>query len=211
MPISRFVQTAVAALFATCLGGAAEAAPITFVTSPTALAVPGSTIEDFEGSFHIAGGSWSSVGPVSVVIGSFPGLFAQPYGDSTHYASVFSHGIAALNLTTPGSVLGLLWGSVDAYNGIFFFDAAHQLIQAFTGADVFPPANGNQGVAGTTYAYFTSTTPFTTVLFASSQNSFEFDNVSVSAVPLPAALPLFGAALAGLGVMRRRRIRKTAA
>ncbi len=79
-----------------------------------------------------------------------------------------------------------------------------------TGADVFPAAGGNQGVAGTTYAYFTSTTPFTTVLFASSHNSFEFDDVSVSAVPLPAALPLFGVALAGLGVMRRRRVRKPA-
>ncbi|MCG8550073.1 MAG: VPLPA-CTERM sorting domain-containing protein [Desulfobacterales bacterium] len=38
-------------------------------------------------------------------------------------------------------------------------------------------------------------------------NNFSFDTVGVSAVPLPAALPLFGAAMAGLGFLGWKRKR----
>lgn len=43
------------------------------------------------------------------------------------------------------------------------------------------------------------------VFHDSSTGNVRVDDIVVSAVPIPATLPLFGAALAGLAVMRRRR------
>ena len=47
---------------------------------------------------------------------------------------------------------------------------------------------------------------FNKVTFISDgSNAFEFDNVSANAVPIPAALPLFGTGLGLLGLLARRR------
>lgn len=207
--MNRKLATLAAALLALGLGTSAQASTITFHTSSSV--VPDLGTEDFEfvGGTDISGASWALNNAV-ITSGSVPGLWAKPSGDDTLYANVFGGGSITLSLSTPGRMLSLLWGSVDTYNTIQFFDAANVLLGSFTGLDVLPPANGNQGAAGTLLAYFTSSTPFSKVVFSSSGNSFEFDNVSVATTPIPAALPMFGAALAGLGALARRR-RKIAA
>jgi hypothetical protein len=47
--------------------------------------------------------------------------------------------------------------------------------------------------------------------FSSPNNAFEFSNIETAPVPLPAALPLFGSVLAGMGFFRWWKRRSTAA
>lgn len=124
--------------------------------------------------------------------------------DNTNYLSVQLGGVATFSLDKAAHYFGFLWGSVDKYNAITFLGAGDKLLASFTGADL-PQSVGNRTLGGTFYANFTSSAEIMKVVLTSGLNAFELDNVRVAAVPVPAALPLFGAALAGLGLVARRR------
>ncbi len=114
---------------------------------------------------------------------------------------------------THAVIRGLLWGSVDSYNTLSFYDGTTLLFN-FTGLDVDSLANGNQGAAGTLYVNINSATPFDRVVASSSAYAFEFDNVAlavdpitlpVNGVPEPGTLALLGLGLlAGITTRRRR-------
>ena len=81
--------------------------------------------------------------------------------------------------------------------------------------DVSHSSQGNMNWATETIAFQagSDSTKLTFASLDSNQNSYwgpAVGNVSVSAVPLPAALPMFGAALVGLGGLARRRAKKSA-
>ena len=143
--------------------------------------------------------------------GNGTGFGAQPNGaDTTTYLST-GVGSIELDFTQNLSYLGVLWGSIDGYNSIAFYDGA-TLLQSFSGTDILAGANGDQGVNGTLYVNFNSDTLFNRVVFSSTQNAFEFDNVAYNQTidhevpaPEPVTLSLFGAGLAGVGALRRRR------
>ena len=135
----------------------------------------------------------------------------QPNGqDATPYLASGSNGgnnpLAAVALDLPFEALyfGILWGSVDTYNTLSFYNGA-DLIGTITGTDVNVAANGDQGEQGTFYVNITSTLAFDRVVATSSQYAFEFDNVALSETPIPApaALAVFGLGLLGLGLARR--------
>jgi hypothetical protein len=138
----------------------------------------------------------------------------QPDGvDATPYLTTGSTGAfggASVTLTLPGleRYLGLLWGSVDAYNTLSFYNGA-TLVGVVTGSDVTGSPNGDQGVNGTLYVNINAdaASAFDRVVATSSQYAFEFDNVAFNRnpIPEPASLALLGAGLAGLGIVRRRK------
>lgn len=110
------------------------------------------------------------------------------------------------------NTLSLMWGSLDTYNSIefYYFDGVSEnLVGALYGDD--------EDFAGAPYslgfinAVITTSSAFNRFKILSGRNSFELANVSISAVPLPAALPLYGAGLAVMGFVGWRKRKKSAA
>jgi hypothetical protein len=157
-----------------------------------------------------------SLDNAQIVIGSASGLYAMPYfsngngaffgespangADSTRYLAVEGGGTATFRFNAPQSYLGLLWGSVDTYNALSFYDASGNLITTIDGDRAGADANGNQGAAGTDYVNVFSDVAFTRVVASSSGNAFELDDVAYdppppSAIPEPASLTMLGTAI----------------
>lgn len=136
----------------------------------------------------------------------------QPNGqDTTIYVTAGGIQGSSATFLLPEHELyfGLLWGSVDTYNTLEFFDG-NTLIGSISGTDVNAAANGDQGAAGTFYVNINSTIAFDRVVATSSSHAFEIDNIAFNpsvptGTPEPITLSLFGAGLAGLGFARRRR------
>jgi len=168
----------------------------------------------------LGGAGTLALNGAQIVNGSASGDYAAPnpgVPDATNYLSVYNGGTATFSVTSGTGGVGIEWGSVDTSNYLNFYGKNGNLLGTITGQDIVntlagviitggPGVGTNWGPGGTIYADVVSSAPIYSWQAGSGQNSFEIGNVS--AVPLPAALPLFGAALAALGGfgfrMRRR-------
>ncbi len=170
------------------------------------------------------------VSDAQAVTGSLGGQYAAPYlsgnngvgfgspdqpngQDTTTYltSGKRTSGNSTVGVTIQFSAvqqfLGLLWGSVDAYNTLEFWNGA-TLVGTVTGAQVIGIPNGDQGLNGTVYVNINAD-PFNKVVVHSSEYAFELDNVSYNetTVPVPdggATLALLGLGLSALGILRRK-------
>ena len=209
-------QYIVGAVFGFGMIGAASAGPLTFTATVGGIATgPDLSFLTFD-STALPAAVTLSFDNAQIVTGSASGLYAMPYfsngngaffgespangADSTRYLAVEGGGTAAFTFNSPQSYFGLLWGSVDSYNALSFYDASGDLIATIGGEDVGAGANGNQGAAGTDYVNVFSDVAFATVVASSSGNAFELDDVAYdppppSAVPEPASLTMLGTAI----------------
>lgn len=155
-----------------------------------------------------------------ITTGSSSGLYAQPYGSTGNYFSVgpSTSSPGYIDLTSFGDILtlSLIWGSVDYYNTLTFLDSSYNVLAAFTGSQIFDPANGNQTDPNTNplvtflltgddvanFAYLGLTSP---------QNAFEVDNITVNnAVPEPGTWALMLIGFGGMGFAMRRTRKQSA-
>ncbi len=221
----------VIAFSATVVSSAAIAA----APAISAGSVPGGagTYENFD-SLAAAGGlsaqginvTFSGTGAGTAALPDLSGHYAAPYltggsgaafdnlqadgPDATQYLTT-GMGQVTLQLDGYNRYFGLLWGSVDDYNTLSFYDG-NTLLFSFTGIDVDGSANGNQGAGGTFYVNINSDTAFNKVVASSTAFGFEFDNVAlginpiaVSPIPEPETYSLLMAGLALIGAIIRRR------
>jgi hypothetical protein len=141
--------------------------------------------------------------------GTDPGLNAAPYGDSTQYASVGTSVIPAnssLNLSGNYNYVGLYWGSVDTYNTLIVTDATgDHVVNAATYSSILTPAIGDQGPNGSLYINIFTDSAITKLTFLSDQRAFEFDNLTVAAVPEASTWAMMILGFLGLGFIGYRR------
>jgi hypothetical protein len=164
----------------------------------------------------------SFTGDAEAAQGSLSGRYAAPYlsnrngtlfgepnngPDRTTYLTT---GIGSVTLTMPGDerYLGILWGSVDSYNTLSFYNGS-TLVGSVTGTEVTSNANGDRGQFGTYYVNITSTESFDKVVAMSSSYAFEFDNVAykISSIPEPSSIVL--ALVGGAGALIYQRLKGT--
>ena len=221
------------ALVGLAFQSSAHAGMVTYTAATDGSAMAGQAYANFDnrtlGSTGQTTGTGLTVaftGGGAFVQGSVAGQYAAPTlsgGNDTHFATTanptytgadvttyVSTGIGSTTLTFAAgssSYLGILWGSIDAYNSLTFnfVDGTKQTIGGSSLLTMLGAAAGGT----TAYVNFAGSA-FSSVVATSSQSSFEFDNVAFSpaAVPEPSSLALCGiAGLAGLGFSRFRRRR----
>lgn len=188
---------------------------------------PATDIIIHSGSFQIQKGNTSS--------GANPGGTDPVIGDTTFYAFAPAPGGTGAEVeidyaaylfdnSVRISYLGLYYGSIDTYNNLSFYSGQTLISGGTEGSPLFDGiltgseilaamggTSGNQSAPGSNVyvnLFFDAEDPlFTSFRFTTTGIAFEVDNIvaGFTPVPEPATMLLFGAGLAGLAGIRRKR------
>jgi hypothetical protein len=214
--MSRIFAGLVAAVLAlAAVGSGAEAGPVTLTADLSKKPPAGASTLDLGSVYdparpaqtlHLGDATIGFSGGSELFKGSVGGVAAAPYTgtgpDKNPYFSAEPGGAITIAFSRQQKYFGLLWGSVDGYNHLAFYDGAVK-VASFSGTDVTKSANGDRGFAGTYFVNvdFSSPVTFDRVVATSDSPAFEFDSVTNAAVPEPSALVLFATGLAGLAML----------
>ena len=157
-------------------------------------------------SFNGGTGPLTSATPVTYQSGT-NAFGAAPFGDTTTYASIGGATFPqTANLALGGvNYLGFYWGSIDSYNTLVL-TLASGASATYIGNDILNPANGFQGLTGSSFVNFNTlgTDKIVSAAFTSTQRAFEIDSIT-TAVPEPSTWALMVFGFAGLGFLGYRR------
>jgi len=132
---------------------------------------------------------------------------APPPGDTTKYLTVLGGTQATLTSVAPLKKLSLFMGSPDSFNSIRFIGTGFDW--TLKGSQLWKPipAQGGDQAWGRRLTYDFGAYTVKTVIFASGNNSFEFDDLagSIAAVPEPASWALMLMGFFGAGALIRSR------
>lgn len=168
-------------------------------TPAAPIVIGGTTVTFAPGSF-LAEGTTPSVSAAPIT-GETAGPNPTAIADSGAYLSAESGAPITLSFSKPQDFFGLLWGSIDTYNTLTFFDKG-VAVETLTGSDITANPDGFEGFGGSSFVGVSGLT-FDTVVASSTSPAFEFDFVSSSAVPEPAAWMMMFVGLGALGFMMR--------
>ena len=195
------------------LSGAAQAATmITFTPGGSSPASGQSVLYDFDTTIPaslITGPLVQIKSPPADANGAPP---ANSMPSGTNYLSVLQGGLATILFTGPVTGFSFDWGSIDDYNTLTIIPSggADSIVvpgTTFTNT----PANGNQvspGTNGLFSVFGTEGTQYLGFMLTSRVNSFEIDNVAVTAagaVPEPSTWAMMLIGFGGMGFMMRRK------
>lgn len=170
--------------------GAANAATITQSATPmTAFANLGATS---------ATGTYAEN-----VTSSVSGVRLSPWAGTGLDGSVYSSitGTATYVLGSLSKAISLVWGSPDSYNSIIFKNGA-ATVDSVSGTNVAGCCGSN---VPNPFVTITASGAFDRFELVSGSPAFEYANLEVSAVPLPAGGLLLIGAMGGLAALRRRK------
>lgn len=191
----NFIRNAAAAAALSFVATNAFAVTVTF--GPT----PGTIFMNPLASSSFVSGSVNSANYENITSGAGG---VNPWGNNnagSYYSSVGNDSSLTYTFGASDSI-SFLWGTPDGGNNDLIFHLVGGGTAAFTATSLGVPGDGSSH-----FVTIGDVGIFNSVTFASDQRAFEFGNLSATAVPLPAALPLLLVGLTGLGAVGRRRKR----
>jgi hypothetical protein len=146
----------------------------------------------------------ATAGVFQNVTASVTGLYRSPWkntaNDGAEFTAVRRKNTASYDYGRDQFRLALMWGSVNTYNYIDFWNDGAKVF-TLTGADLFPTAPQNTGFSVVTVKNIL----FDRAVFGSTGNTFEYASLNTAQVPIPPGLPMFLLALGALALVSRAR------
>lgn len=221
--MQNFKKLALAGAMAVAGAMGANAAVISVENAPTSWATAGNGANS---TTLQVGASWMTGKDPSIVSGSVNAEYKSPFDpananaggtvvpnwDQIQYFTVGSPNLApspaVLTFSSLRSTFEMLWGSIDLYNALYFFNG-QSTVATISGQDILD-AGGTPSANGAAFVSISGMGMFDTVAFVSDFGrtpgddaaAFEFSNVA--AVPLPAGGLLLLTGLGGMALLRRR-------
>lgn len=192
---------------------AASAAVVNVTVGGNTLANQGQVSSFGANTYDFNGGPspFTNVNPVGNLFytGSNPNQNANPFGDTSQYVSVGTSATpqsATLLVSSFANYIGLYWGSIDTYNNIVITYADNTSDSVNSNLyGLLTPSNGDQGLNGSKYVNIFTDKAIQSITFSSTSKAFEFDNVSIAAVPEPSTWAMMILGFLGVGFVAYRR------